>query len=97
VENAYRYPLRHVFLPWCAREAIEQPSQLTRRAMERYQGELLANGGARGPLSPSTVHSYVRVVNQMLVWARDPTRVSRMECRMARSNCPNSARRSGTS
>jgi len=40
--------------------------------MERYQGELLTNGGARGPLSPSTVHSYVRVVNQMLVWARDP-------------------------
>ena len=40
--------------------------------MERYQGELLTNGGARGLLSPSTVHSYVRVVNQMLVWARDP-------------------------
>ena len=27
---------------------------------------------ARGPLSPATVQSYVRVVNQMLVWARDP-------------------------
>ena len=40
--------------------------------MERYQGQLLANGGVRGPLSPATVHSYVRVVNQMLVWARDP-------------------------
>jgi hypothetical protein len=29
-ENAYGYPLRHVFLPWCAREGIDQPSQLTR-------------------------------------------------------------------
>src|SRR5215469_6145628 len=72
VENACGYPLRHVFLPWCAREGIEEPTQLTRRAMERYQGQLLANGGARGHLSLSTVHSYVRVVNQMLVWARDP-------------------------
>ena len=72
VENAYGYPLRHVFLPWCTRSGIDQPSHLTRRAMERYQGELLTNGGARGPLSPATAHSYVRVVNQMLVWARDP-------------------------
>jgi integrase/recombinase XerD len=72
VENAYGYPLRHVFLPWCAREGIEEPAQLTRRAMERYQGQLLTNGGTRGQLSPATVHSYVRVVNQMLAWARDP-------------------------
>jgi len=56
----------------CATEGIEQPLQLTRRTIERYQGELLTNGGVRGPLSLSTVHSYVRVVNQMLVWARDP-------------------------
>ncbi len=72
VENAYGYPLRHVFLPWCARTSVNEPSQLNRRTIERYQGQLLEEGGARGPLSPATVHSYVRVVNQMLEWARDP-------------------------
>jgi integrase len=72
VENAYGYPLRHVFLPWCDRTGVREPSQLNRRTIERYQGQLLEAGGARGPLSPATVHSYVRVVNQMLEWARDP-------------------------
>src|SRR6266700_5672158 len=72
VENAAGYPLRHVFLPWCEREGITVPADLKRRTLERYQGELLSKGGARGPLSPATVHSYVRVVNQMLAWARDP-------------------------
>src|SRR2546427_3761946 len=72
VENAYGYPLRHVFLPWCQRAGVTEPSQLSRRTIERYQGQLLEEGGARGPLSPATVHSYVRVVNQMLEWARDP-------------------------
>ena len=72
VENAYGYPLRHVFLPWCERTGITEPSQTNRRAIERYQGQLLEHGGARGRLSPATVHSYVRVVNQMLAWARDP-------------------------
>jgi site-specific recombinase XerD len=72
VENAYGYPLRHVFLPWCQRAGVTDPSQLSRRTVERYQGQLLEEGGARGPLSAATVHSYVRVVNQLLEWARHP-------------------------
>jgi site-specific recombinase XerD len=72
VENAYGYPLRHVFIPWCERQGVIGPSELTKSTVERYQGELLSKGGARGPLSPATVHSYVRVVNQLLAWARDP-------------------------
>jgi integrase/recombinase XerD len=72
VENAYGYPLRHVFLPWCERNGIAEPKELKRRTIERYQGYLLTTGGTRGPLAPATVHSYVRVVNQMLTWATDP-------------------------
>jgi site-specific recombinase XerD len=72
VENAYGYPLRHVFLPWCQRIGITEPSHMNRRTIERYQGHLLEEGGARGPLAPATVHSYVRVVNQMLGSARNP-------------------------
>jgi integrase len=51
---------------------VTEPSHLNRRTIERYQGQLLEEGGTRGPLSPATVHSYVRVVNQMVEWARDP-------------------------
>src|SRR5215472_2300426 len=35
--SRHGYPLRHVFLPWCAREGIDEPAQLTRRAMERFR------------------------------------------------------------
>lgn len=70
VEGAYGYPLRRVFVPWCRSQGIEQGDQLTRKIVERYQAELLTKGGARGPLSKATVHSYVRVVNQMVSWAR---------------------------
>jgi len=33
VKLAYGYPLRGVFLPWCARTGIAQPSQLTTRLL----------------------------------------------------------------
>lgn len=71
VEGAYGYPLRRVFLPWCREHGIVRPNELTKRVVERYQAELLTKGGARGPLSRATVHSYVRVVNQMVSWAHD--------------------------
>lgn len=73
VEGAYGYPLRQVFLPWCAEHAVSEVAELTTRTIERYQADLLTKGGVRkSVLSPSTVHSYVRVVNQMLAWARHP-------------------------
>ncbi|MGH7866486.1 MAG: tyrosine-type recombinase/integrase [Candidatus Dormibacteraceae bacterium] len=73
MEGAYGYPLRKVFLPWCEREGVTEPSALTIRVLERYQDDLLTKGGARGPLSKASVHAYVRVVNQMVSWARsDP-------------------------
>jgi integrase len=37
VKLAYRYPLRGVFLPWCAEEGITEPRQLTTRLLERPQ------------------------------------------------------------
>jgi integrase/recombinase XerD len=70
VTGAYGYPLREVFLPFCAREGIKAPAELTGRVLDRLSTQLLDRGGRRGPLSKSSVHSYLRAVNQFLVWAR---------------------------
>src|SRR5207245_1013403 len=48
IRHAYGYPLRAVFLPWCAEQGIEQPSQLTTRLLDRFVGDLLEHGGKRG-------------------------------------------------
>jgi site-specific recombinase XerD len=68
IERAYTYSLREVLLPWCDREGIADVEQLDQRALDRYTAKLLRDGGARGRLSPHTVHSYVRPVRQFLAW-----------------------------
>jgi integrase/recombinase XerD len=70
VKDAYGYPLRGVFLPFCAREGIAEVQQISSRVMNRYSTELLEQGGKRGPLSRHSVHAYVRNVNLFLTWAR---------------------------
>ncbi|MGH7641590.1 MAG: tyrosine-type recombinase/integrase [Candidatus Dormibacteria bacterium] len=70
LSNSYGFPLRHVFLPWAARESLATPSQVTGRSLERLAVELLDVGGRRGPLSRHSVHTYLRAVNQFLKWAK---------------------------
>ena len=70
VRGAYGYPLREVFLPFCEREGITTPGQLSDAVMDRYSSALLEHGGKRGPLSRHSVHAYVRNVNLFLSWAR---------------------------
>jgi len=60
-----------VFLPWCRKQGITEPEQLSSRTLDRLAADLLENGGARGPLSKATVHSYLRPINSMLKWARE--------------------------
>lgn len=70
VREAYGYPLHEVFLPFCAREGIAEPGQLTSRQMDKLTTELLDVGGRRGSLSKFTVNSYVGSINLFLRWAR---------------------------
>jgi integrase/recombinase XerD len=65
----YRDTLRREFLPFCAREKITDPSQLTAALVGRYTARLLDEGGLRGPLSRATVRGYVRAVRVFLGWA----------------------------
>lgn len=70
LEQVVRQRIERIFLPWCRREAIIEPAQLTQRVMDRWSAELLDKGGARGKLAPESVRSYARTVNAFCNWAR---------------------------
>lgn len=69
VKFVYAYVLMSVFLPFCRREGVKQPDQVTRKLLDRFSTQLLDTGGSRGQLSKHSVHSYVRSVNSFLAWA----------------------------
>jgi len=68
IENSYGYPLRKVFLAWCARRGIDAIAQLDREAVNDFAIELQRGGGERGKLSKHSVHAYVRSVRGFLAW-----------------------------
>jgi site-specific recombinase XerD len=71
VNQAYRYPLRGILLPFCARNRISDTSAITTRVLDRLSAQLLESGGRDGrPLSPHSVHSYSRAINHFLSWAK---------------------------
>ena len=70
--EAYEYPIRHEFLPWCAAQGIAEPSQLTAQLAGRFTTRLLDEGGKRGPLSRASVRSYVRSCRVFLAWVEKP-------------------------
>ena len=69
--DTYSYPLKGVFLPFCAREGITEPGQVTQRVLDRLSTEMLDRGGVRGPLSRHSVHSYSKTINLFLNWCRE--------------------------
>ncbi|MGH7866656.1 MAG: hypothetical protein ACREP9_03245, partial [Candidatus Dormibacteraceae bacterium] len=70
VGYTYRYPLREVLFPFCSKNQIIEPEQLTNRVMNRLSNQLHEEGGATGKLSPHTIHSYIRSINGFLSWAK---------------------------
>lgn len=67
----YRQPLQQVLLPFCAREGIEDISQLGKHELERLKDDLASNGAKSGrQLKTPTVNSYLRAINVCLNWAR---------------------------
>lgn len=70
LDNSYGYSLHAVFLPWCDAEGIHRVIDLDSRAVDRFTSELLQRRRPDGkPISPHSVHTYVRPVRQMLSWA----------------------------
>jgi integrase len=71
--QAYDFPIRHQFLPWCATQGITEPSELTAQLAGRFTSRLLEEGGQRGgQLSRASVRSYVRSVRVFLGWVANP-------------------------
>jgi integrase len=72
IKDAYGYPLRSVFVPFCERQGVTEVSQIDRRLLDRLSTELLEQGGRRnGTLSKFSVKSYLKAVNQFLAWAKE--------------------------
>ena len=67
---SYGYPLRSILLPFCEREGITEPDQLTNKVLDHMTNELRDSGGKRGPLTETTIHAYLRGINAALHWAR---------------------------
>src|SRR5258708_16032978 len=67
VNQAYKYPLLGVLLPFCEREGIADVSAINARVLDRLSAWLLESGGRHGqPLSPHPVHSYTRPITPLL-------------------------------
>jgi integrase len=72
IKDAYGYPLRSVFVPFCERHGVDQVSQIDRRLLDQLSTELLEQGGRRSAsLSRFSVKSYLKAVNQFLAWAKE--------------------------
>lgn len=71
VKFSYGYPLSYVFLPWCAERGITDIAQMTNRVLDRLAAELNEKGGARGPLSKSSIWTYLKAINRFLAWAKE--------------------------
>jgi len=70
VNQAYKYPLRGVLLPFCERHGIQDVAEIKQQHLERLAVELQDTDGAKGPRSPFTVKAYLKGINQFLAWAR---------------------------
>lgn len=69
IVQSYGYPLRSVFLPWCAENGLTSLSQITSRRMTALSVMLLETPGKSGrQLSKDTVHSYTRGIRGFLQW-----------------------------
>jgi integrase/recombinase XerD len=68
INEGYGYPLRGIFLPFCADQHITEPSALSTKLLDRLTSHLLTEGGKRGPLSKHSVDSYARAINHFLTW-----------------------------
>lgn len=74
IRDAYGFPLRSVFVPWCRDQGIRSPAEIDKRTLERYAAEIRERLTKAGrPLSESTVWTYIKAVNQYSAWLAEET------------------------
>ncbi len=70
IKNSYGYPLKGIFLPWCATRGIRTIEELKPRSLDAFAADLFETGGKRGQLSKHSVHAYIRALRGFLNWCR---------------------------
>jgi integrase len=79
----YRDSLRMTLLPFCDREGLTRPEELTPEVIDRLAIELEGRLSRQGnPLSPATRRSYLKAVQQFLSWLERRKKVSGVEARL---------------
>jgi len=86
VTFSYGYPLRHVFLPWCACAGFGDLRQVSNRLLDQFTADLLLKGGKKGPLARQSVIPYIRTLNQFLAWASRAGLVEGLKARQPRAH-----------
>ena len=68
----YKEVLEEVLVPFCSREGLHAPAELTSRHLNDLGAGHLDGTHSRSgrPISKATVHSYMRAINSFLAWAR---------------------------
>jgi integrase len=64
------WPLREIFLPWCADNGITSVEQLTNRVCNDFSAHLHEHGGKKGKLKPASIWSYSKAVRRFMSWAK---------------------------
>ncbi len=64
------WPLREIFLPWCADNFITEVEQLDGRTLNRFSAHLSDHGGKRGKLAKASIWTYSKAVRRFLSWAK---------------------------
>lgn len=65
--------IEHTFLPWCAKEHVVAPEQLTQQVLDRWSAYLLEDHRTpRGkPLARASVRTYLRTLGSFVRWAQE--------------------------
>lgn len=70
--HGYAYSINGILLPWCERESIHEPQDLTQARLEQLGLELLSRKGHQGePISKFTVTAYLRPIRHFTRWLRE--------------------------
>lgn len=71
IRYATGWPLREIFLPWCADQNITSAEQLDTRTCNQFSAHLQTVGGKKGPLAKSSIWTYSKSVRRFIAWANE--------------------------
>jgi integrase/recombinase XerD len=71
IKYATGWPLKEIFLPWCADAGIRSVEELDQRTLNKFSAHLQTVGGKKGPLSKASIWTYSKSARRFLSWAKE--------------------------